>query len=246
MTPSRFWAFVLVVCVALVATATLAGGATTQAAFVDDELGDGSVTAATSFGGGGPPENRAYNDANGNGRYDSGEQTYTENQLENFNDPSANVVIPANIGKVQKNGGGVSITANSITSEARFQSNGGSVTLEATGGDIDLSDQRVQSNGGTIEIVSSANIDLSGTTLQSNGGNINFLSNDDVNLNGASLQANGGSLTAELGASSATLSVSEASLRDNTGNTLTYAPSGVSVQGNPKEGSVRADYFGVV
>ena len=145
MTPSRFWAFVLVVCVALVATATLAGGATTQAAFVDDELGDGSVTAAASFDRG-PPGPRAYDDANGNGQWDQGETTYTESDLYSFDDSSANLVVPSDVGTVN-NSGSIDITAGSLTAETSFQSDSGSVSLSATDGDADLGGQNVLAAG---------------------------------------------------------------------------------------------------
>lgn len=162
MTSSRFWALLLVIGVVLVATATLAGGTTTHAAFVDDELGNGSVTAAASFDRG-PPGPRAYSDANGNGQWDPSETTYTESQLYSFDDSSAALVVPSDVGTVN-NSGGIDITAGSITAQTDFQSNSGSVSLAATDGDADLRGQQVLS-AGTTSVTATGTTNLNGSQV---------------------------------------------------------------------------------
>jgi hypothetical protein len=183
MIPSRFWALVFVMGVTLVTAATFAGGAPTQAAFVDDELGTGSVTAAASFGGG-PPGPRAYDDLNGNGQWDPSEPTFIESDLYSFDDASASLVVPSDVGTVN-NSGGIDITAGSITAETDFQSDSGSVSLAAADGDADLSGQEVLAAGqSSVTATGTANIDgarvigvfgnaeVSGNSVSARGANV--------------------------------------------------------------------------
>ena len=263
MTPSRFWGLVLLAGVFVVATATFAGTATTQAAFVDAELGNGSVTAATSFGGN-PPGPRAYNDANGNGRYDSGEQTFTADDLTDFDDSSANLVVPSDVNTVEDRNGGVSITANSLTAETDFRSRNGGVDIEATGGDVDLNGQTARSRNGDVSISASGDVDITDATLRSRNEDITVESsgtitaersslrtrNGDVSLTSvgsidptdATLRTRNGDLTADLGTNSATLTVEgTAFVRRSGPGTLLYSPGGVTVQGTPEQGSTQPD-----
>jgi len=153
---------VLVLGVSLVATGTVAVDGTTQAAFVDGELGDGSVTAAASFDRG-PPGPRAYDDANGNGQWDQGEPTYTESDLYSFDDSSADLVVPSDVGTIN-NSGSIDVTAGSITAETNFQSDSGSVSLAATDGDAGLNDQEVLA-AGTASVTATGTANVDGATL---------------------------------------------------------------------------------
>lgn len=260
MTASRRWALILAIGLTMVATATFVTGATTGAAFLDEEDGAGSMTAANSFGGT-PPGQQAYNDANGNGRYDTGEQTYSATNLTDFDDPSANLVIPGSMDTIEDKNNGVSITANSVTADTGFRSKNAGVEIEATGGDVDLRGQTARSRNGEVSITASGDVDITDATLRSRNediivgsggtitaerstlrtrnGDIGPTSSGDIDLTGATLRTHNGEMTADLGTNSATLTVDGTVLESRNSGTLEYGPSGVTVQGTPDSGSTR-------
>lgn len=258
----RLLAGVLVVGIVVVAS-SFVGGAVSYGLLTDTEAGQATVTAADSFGGGGPPNDRAYNDANGNGRYDAGESTYTESDLYNFEDESANLVVPESMNTVRNRNEEISITANSITVETDIRSRNGGVVLESTGGGIDASGQTLRSRNEGVEITSSGPVDISDATIRSRNeavvvesgdridaqrvdirsrnGDIEFTSVGDIDLTDAKLDGRNGAKTADLGTASATLTVDGAEIEGKSTQTLRYGPSGVTVDGSPAKGSVAPD-----
>ncbi|UWG48189.1 Cell surface protein [Halanaeroarchaeum sp. HSR-CO] len=128
------------------------------------------------------PATQAYDDENGNGVYDSGETTYSKSELYSFNEPSANLVIPTAVGELNRNAG-VSITANSITSEVDIGATWGSVSLTASGGEVQTS-QIVESN---------ANVDIRGATVDISNGEIRS-SYGDITI--SATEGGGGQLSA--------------------------------------------------
>ncbi|MFB6188827.1 MAG: hypothetical protein ABEI57_02990 [Halapricum sp.] len=243
----------------VIVCAGFVGGQVTYATFLDRGNATGSVSAAASFNGQ-RPSGYAYDDANGNGRWDPGEPTYTEQQLYSFDDPSASLVIPSDVGVVN-NSNGISITAGNITAETDFQSNWGSVSLTATRGAIDVTGQqliafsRVDVSGqsvsgsranigslGSVTLSARENgggpLDASGASVTSLFGNVTLRSNGDISLNNAEVNASQyGSISASLQGGSPTLSVGGASLSDQD-DTLVYTPAGIKTTGHPSSGSI--------
>lgn len=148
----------------VIVCAGFVGGQATYATFLDRGNATGSISAAASFNGQ-RPSGYAYDDADGNGRWDPGEPTYTEQQLYSFDDPSASLVIPSDVGVVN-NTNGISITAGNITAETDFQSGAGNVTLSATKGDVDVTGQQVVAVGGA-SISASGTVTADGATIWS-------------------------------------------------------------------------------
>ncbi|ACV11487.1 hypothetical protein Huta_1311 [Halorhabdus utahensis DSM 12940] len=185
--------FAAVLCVVLFVTA---GSAATVSYFSDTEQASGTIQAADSFQGGGPgggtpPGKKAYNDADGDGEYDSDEQTINKNRLRDFNDPDANLVIPSDIGSVSRNGNGnVSITAKSITSSAGFDAKNGGIHLNATDGEISISADSVIGQTGDVTIEATKDIDLNGVTVESDNGAITVSTDGHLDLDNAHLSSN--------------------------------------------------------
>lgn len=159
------------------------GGATTYSLLADTEVGAVSVSAASTFDDT-PPGPRAYDDQNGNDRWDSGEPTFTESQLYNFNDQQADLVVPSDVGTVNRSSG-VSITAGSITARTDFQSGSASVRLDATDGNADVQNQQFVA-AREVSVSSTATTNIDGTAM------VGVV--DGVSISGKSVSAQGASL----------------------------------------------------
>jgi lipopolysaccharide assembly outer membrane protein LptD (OstA) len=188
--------------------------------------------------------NRAFDDANGNGRLDNGETTYSKGQIADFDDESANLVIPENIKKINKNQ--IEIEAASVNSEADLVSKSGDVQVEASGdirlrgevqaqnGNVELSGNRIDTSGvsirsstGNVEITASSVFDASDGRLDSQNGDVELISDGDMTLSGATVSSGTGSLSAELGGPN-TLYVSGTTIQEPNGDgVLRYSPGSV-------------------
>jgi len=246
-----------------------AASATTYGYFVDSEQASGTIQAADSFGGSsgqGPPNNKAYNDADNDGEFDEGESTYNKNEIANFDDESVNLVIPSSINEVKKNGG-VQITANSITSETDITGRNGPVELNAKGGKITLQSSTVKSTTGVVDIDSKDEIVLEDTTIDSKNGDINIesktrldfdgatitaqsdvrlISGGDIRLDGSTVHSKNGVREATLGSDQDTLYVEGTAILEGQYNQgkpgiLTYDPNGATVIGTTDKGSVQSN-----
>lgn len=207
----------LIVVGALGATASTA----TYAQFSDAHGGTGSASAASSFGGngggGGSSLDRAYDDANGNGRYDEGETTYGKNELRSFENRSVDLVIPAGVGEVKDNRG-LSVTAGSIASSVDLRSKRGDVALSAVDGGIDLSGATVRSGAGTVDVEASGDATLDGASVTADGGPISVSAGGRLSAYDATVEARGNAT-----AVGRTVSMRRASVRSAGGRTVAAA-----------------------
>lgn len=127
----------------------------------------------------------AFDDADDDGVFDEGETTFSKSELDNFDNTSVNLVIPDAVGEI-RNDDGISITARSITSEVDFRSNGGTIDLAATEGEILINTEvRSQKDTGAVSI-SGKRIDVSDADIQSDKGGVTI----------SATQAGGGELIA--------------------------------------------------
>jgi len=195
----------------------------------------------------------AFDDSDDDGELDNNEQTYTKDELYDFDDDSVNLVVPQGVGQLQQNDD-INIRAKSITSEVRIRSQaGGAVELRATEGEILLtgrvesqndeveiygkrvtvSGDRVRADNGGVTI--SATVDgggeltiSSGTEIRSQNDDIILESVGDMTLDGATLNSQNGEITADLGGAF-TLSLSGTDVRNQNGpGTIQYTPSTVT------------------
>lgn len=186
----------------------------------------------------------AFDDPNGNGVYDPGEEVISKEELEDgFNDTSVDLVIYPKVGEVTSSGNNnpVDITANTITAGSDFRANGGTIQLTATGDvRIDGATLTAKGNEGISITSNDGRIFANETSMTVTGGGnqgqgpITFNSNGDIYLIGASLEASG--YTADLGVSTATLYVEDLSLEGG-GEALAYDPDDIAVNGTPSQGS---------
>jgi len=114
----------------------------------------------------------AFSDENENGVYDEGEETYTENQVTDFDDDTIDLVIEQDI----ERNGGIKITANTVTvrSGVTVRSPQNDVEIDAQGGDLDLTGATIIADapGGTRDIeldAENGDIILLDTTLSADG-----------------------------------------------------------------------------
>lgn len=193
-------AAVRTVLVALIVVGSMAAvtSTSTYGKFSDAHGGTANVSAADSFtgsgggsGGTGPSGNKGYDDANGDGQYSPGETTYNKNELRNFENRSVDLVIPADVGEIS-NGGGVSITARSITSHADVSSKNSNVTLSAADSDVSLSGASVSSGAGTVTVDAPGDVTLNGASLVANSGTIDVTTEGALSANDATVTANDG------------------------------------------------------
>ncbi|MFD1570984.1 PKD domain-containing protein [Halorubrum laminariae] len=192
-----------------------------------------------------PPEDgngdgSAFNDPNGNGVYDPGEEVISKEDLEDgYNDPDVDLVIYPEVGEIRSTGDAVDITAKTITAGTDFTSTGDTVQLTATGDiRIDGASLTARGNDGITIRSTDGRIFANETTMNANNGDITLNSNGDISLISADLD--GGGYTADLGVSSATLYVDQLSLagQGNNGGTLVYDPDDITVNGTPSQGFV--------
>jgi hypothetical protein len=121
----------------------------------------------------GPPGERAFADADGDGVYDSGETTYTASDLKSEFEEKVDLVIPSDVGGGELRDGNFEIKAVSITSEVDMTTTSGSLKLKAEksgGGSVNV-------NGTTLTSASEINVvgqsvNAAETTMESNGGSI--------------------------------------------------------------------------
>ena len=179
----------------------------------------------------------AFDDPNGNGVYDEGENVISEEELEDgFNDPTVDLVVYPSVGEVKSTGSAVDITANTITAGNDFRATGDTIQMTAEG-DINLDGATLESNGNDGIIITSRNGTISAvdSTMTSSSGPVAFNANGDIDLRSATLD--GKSYTADLSVSSATLFVDQLSLKKKQ-DTLVYDPDDITVNGTPGQGSV--------
>jgi hypothetical protein len=139
----------------------------------------------------GPPGQLAYDDANQNGQYDTGETTYTKTELQNgFDDATVDLVIPSDVGTISSNS--ISITANSITSSSDLEATNGNLYLEATGGQLDVRDQYLATQNGGPSLIASGNLLVDGAQIS---GGQTLLEGGSVSAVGAVVEAVNAELT---------------------------------------------------
>lgn len=192
-----------------------------------------------------PGDGDAFDDPNGNGVYDPGEEVITKEDLEDgFDDPTVDLVIYPSVGEIKSTGDPVDITANTITAGSDFRSTGKAIQLTATG-DIRIDGVTLESNGKDgINITSTdGRIFANETTMtvssnSPNSDGITLNSNGDIYLESADLSA--GSYTADLTTPEATLYVDQLSVD----GTLEYYPNNntnsdsITVNGTESQGTV--------
>jgi len=139
---------------------------------------DGNSTADP-----GPAGDLAYDDANDNLMYDSGETTYIEYELYQFQDNSVNLVIPSDVGggTLYNPGGDINIDAQNVTSNVDIDAPN-QLTLSATGGRTINASGTITSGGG-ITMDTAQDIYFQGN-MSSNGSNIDMPAQQDVFLGG--------------------------------------------------------------
>jgi hypothetical protein len=198
-----------------------------------------SSSVTTSNCGSDPPGPVAFDDADGDGSYDSGETTYTKRDLETgFDDPSVDLLIPSDVGVLEPKR---TIRANSITLRTEIRARGSAVSLVAER-DVDIAGQQISTRGKSISITAgqsgAGDLVASDAVLDANKP-ISLAASGDISLDGASLTAEGSGGLSAVGAADATLDVTGASFTDSD-NSLTYGPAGVTVVGSPASGTVSA------
>jgi PKD repeat protein len=187
---------------------------------------------------------KAFDDANGNGRLDDGETTYGKGQIADFDDENVNLVIPSSVGEISRNQ--IEIEAASINSEVGLVANNGDVQVETSGdvrlrgrtraqnGNVQLSGNRIDASGtsvtsstGNVEITARGAFDASDGRLESQNGDVELASNGDMTLSGATVRSGTGSLSAELGGPN-TLYVLDTTIQEpNDDGILRYSPESV-------------------
>jgi hypothetical protein len=213
-----------------------------------DQPGDGGPSDGGDPGDGGspgnadPPGERAFDDANGNGRYDDGEATYSKAALERgFDDTSVNLVVPGDVGPLNLRNR--ELKARNIVIRTDIDTRGGDVTLTAEN-DVDIAGRTLRTRGGDIEIQAgedgSGRLLASGATIDTNR-DIQITAAGDVRLDGATVSAgNEADIEVDLGRESATLFVDGARIDDDD-DTIEYSPEEVTRNGTPAQGRVDAE-----
>lgn len=191
-------AAVRTVLVALIVVGSMAAftSTATYGQFSDAHGGTASFTAASKFNHDDGPSssNKVYNDVNDNGQYDENvDETIKVKGLDSYENEQANVVLSPNVGELDPDGG-VSITANSVSSEVNVSSSAGDVTLNASR--IALSDTSVSVENGNVTIRSSGDVDLEGTTVEATNGAI-AVEGQSVSMKRSRLSADAVSVAAD-------------------------------------------------
>jgi len=151
-------------------------------------------TVSGSSSGGGrpdPPGNRAWNDVDDDGKYDDSEPTYSADELRNFVDTNANLVVPSDVGTITSKNGEVSITAGRIALRADASANR-DVTLTATSGDVSVS-SNVESKNGEVAVTSwTGDVAIDDASLSTGGAADVTVSGRRITARGASIEAKNG------------------------------------------------------
>ncbi|QCD67116.1 hypothetical protein GBQ70_10795 [Halomicrobium sp. ZPS1] len=187
-------------------------------------------------GGGGQPGDRpAFDDADGDGEYDEGEQTYSIGDLEDFENRSVKLVI-RNAGTLDATGQPISVKANTIRIQNTTLESNRPITLDADGS-VDLSYATIESNK-QIQVDAGGPLSANYAQFRSKNEGVALSAKSSIELQYATIDAKGAA-TATLNTASASLLVSGLSVQDDD-NTLVYSPSDVSVPYKPSQGSVEA------
>lgn len=209
----------LVVCVLFLGVAILAGagGSATVAYMSDTAVSNNTIHTAESFNSGTQNQHPCI-DQNGNGVCEQSEPTLDDSQLADFDDPTADVIIPAKA-KVSPQNSDVSVRANTVTVDGTIDA-GQSVSLEATGGDLDASGASIRAKNGGVTMRSAGHLDLDDATVDGDTG--------AVDIRAQSISAQRASITAKNDAvilsatrnGGGTLDARDASLDGQSGITL--------------------------
>ncbi|WP_416008293.1 hypothetical protein [Haloarcula japonica] len=176
----------------LVVTAGVGAGVT-YGLLSDDATASGTIRI--DVGSPAPSNGDAYNDANGNGRYDEGESTYSEDELVNFNDPSANLVIPEDIDSIEPDNSQVSIRAGAITYGGKIESDTSSISLTAVDGDISMDGSKLESTNGAVTLdAPNGSISLTDGEIKAETGQVTLSANEKIDLTDSEVKAENGNI----------------------------------------------------
>jgi len=185
-------------------------------------------------GGGGRPSDRpAFDDADGDGEYDEGEETYSVEELENFENRSVRLAIK-DAGTLDARGQRVSIEAREILIQNATLRSNKRVSLDATGA-VTI-DGEIESNKG-IQIDAGGQMAADYAQLRSKR-DVSLSASGSLLLRFATIDAKGAA-TATLATQNGNLLVQGLSVRDDD-DTLVYTPADASVSGTPSQGRVEA------
>jgi len=168
-----------------------------------------------------PDDAVAFDDVNRNGVYDSGEQTYSSEDVEDFDDDAVDLVIEKDISK----NGNLEIAANSVTVRdgVTVESRKNSLTVETDGGNIVAS-------GAILR----AGVNNKERTLKlSTGDDSGDIDIRDATISGETTEANPGE--------DGTVFVEGARIENQDGDEGTLDVSTGTVEGEPDYGSIDAD-----
>ncbi|WP_155119394.1 hypothetical protein [Halomicrobium katesii] len=184
-------------------------------------------------GGGGGQSGVAFDDADGDGVYDEGEQTYSVGDLEDFENRSVRLAIK-DAGTIDARGQRVSIEAREILIQNATLRSNKRVSLDAIGsvtidGEIESNKQIRVDAGGSLNADYAQFRSKRGVSLSASG---------SLLLRFATIDAKGAA-TATLQTQNGNLLVQGLSVQDDD-DTLVYTPADVSVSGTPSRGSVQA------
>jgi hypothetical protein len=193
---------------------------------------------------------QAFDDTDDDGQLDSGETTYSESDLYNFDDETVNLVIPSAVGQLRQDNSQISIRAKSITSEVDIRSQNSGITLTATEGVV-RTGSLVRSDNQFVTI-SGKRVDISGTTVRADNGDVTLsatqrgggviIANDsaeirsrnnditlesvgDMYLDDSRVRTDNGAITADLGGAN-TLHIDGTTVQGT--DAILYSPSGVT------------------
>jgi hypothetical protein len=164
------------------------------------------------------PSGLAYNDANNNGQYDGGEETYTPAQLTGgFDRPAVNLVIPSDVKPLKDSS--LAITANRIDTDVamtatndelrltateeleansqELRATNSAVNLTVTRGSARLADAELVSENAEVGVVAAGDITGSGVNATSTDGKVNVTSTGGaVTVDDGILYSSGGDVEA--------------------------------------------------
>ena len=168
-----------------------------------------------------PPGDVAYDDANGNGQYDDGEDTYTIDDLNDFDNETVDLVLEFDDDTIDFNGNW-KIDANSITFNSNISYND-KITFHASE-NIDISDQTICVDKSKISIEAGGQLNATDSCIKTEDRAIHLESNGDMKLNRSTIDAGTKEdITANLNQKDYTLFVDGVEIID-ADNTLKYTP----------------------
>lgn len=184
----------------------------------------------------GPPGgNPAFNDADGDGQYDSGETSYTADQLQDFDNDTVDLVVDGAGTVDTKKNQDIGISAKSVTFvDSGLSPKNGGVQIDSDG-DIVLQNASIDAKNADISLTASGDIDIEQSRIENKNADITFDSGGNISLIDTAVVSSG-QATATL-ATDGTLAVDGLSISDGD-DVLTYSPSGATVTGTPNQGTV--------